>query len=246
MRDGLELAFARPPGARTARLVVDGNNTAWAGFLLKEYLRAHGGGISAWYDSMEANPEHARALGASLAREGFLTTKVRTEGGWETQGLFWEVGPEIAKRQVMALDLSRCVGDTVRVRLESIPCFWNLDQVLLDFSPERPVTVKALSVDQGIDRNGKDVRPLLKKIDGRVLVMETGDFATLSFRTPAVPEGRSRSYLLRSNGWYRVHTSEAGEPDLAVLESVASGPGGASRMAVTRANEALGRMEAAR
>jgi hypothetical protein len=195
---------------------------------------------------METVPERARALGASLAREAFLTVKVGTAGGWERQGLFWEVGPEVAKRQGMVLDLSRCEGDTVRVRLESIPCFWQLDQVALDFSPERPVAVTALSVDRAIGRDGRDVRPLLTDIDGRVLAMETGDFAALAFRTPAVPKGRSRSYLVRSHGWYHVHTSEAGEPDLAVLGSVTGGPGGASRMAVARANQALRRMEAAR
>lgn len=246
IRDGLELAFARPGAARSARLVVDGNNTVWAAHLLKEFLEAHGRTTSAWYDSMEANPERARALGASLAREAFLTVRVKTTEGWERQGLFWEVGPEIVKRQVMVLDLSRCEGDTVRVRLESIPCFWQLDQVALDVSPERPVAVTALPVDRAIDHNGKDVAPRLTAIDGSVLAMETGDFAELVFRTPAIPSGRSRSYLVRSHGWYHVHTVETGEPDLAVLESVSWRPQAASRIAVTHANRAMQLMEAAR
>lgn len=245
VRDGLELTFARPRGARAARLVIDGNNTVWAAQLLERFVQAHGRTTSAWYDSLEAMPERARELGATLAREAFLTVKVRTPEGWEPRGMFWEAGPEIAKRQVIALDLSNIEGDTVRVRLESVPCFWQLDRVALDWSPERPVVVTTLRVDRAIDRDGRNVRPFLTDIDGRALRMEPGDSAELTFRTPAVPRGLSRSYLVRSHGWYRIHTLDAGEPDLALLESVQGPPDAVSRTAVTHANQVLRRMAAA-
>ena len=246
VRDGLELAFPIPREARSARLVIDGNNTVWAAHLLKEYLEAHGRTTSSWYDSLEADPARARAMGAMLEREAFLTAKVWTIDGWVTQGTFWEAGPEIAKRQVMVLELSRCEGDTVRVRLESVPSFWQLDRVVLDVAAERPIEVTTLKLDRAVSRDGKDLRPLLSAIDGRVLRMETGDSEELSFRTPAVPHGRARSYLVRSHGWYRIHTTDAGDPDLALLESVSKRPLGVSKAAVERANQMLQRLEAAR
>jgi hypothetical protein len=245
VRDGLELTFPRPRDARTARLVIDGNNTVWAVHMLGEYLQAHGRTLSSWYDSLEADPARARAVAGGLAREAFLTASVRTRDGWVAQGLFWEAGPEIAKRQVMAIDLSRCAGDTVRVRLESVPCFWQLDRVALDVEAERPIAVNALRLDRAIGRDGKDVRPQLTAIDGSVLQMETGDSAELTFRAAPVPRGKSRSYLVRSHGWYRIHTSGAGDPDTALLESVAGRPLGVSSAAVTRANDMLRRLEEA-
>lgn len=245
VRDGLELTFPRPRDARAARLVIDGNNTVWAVHMLGEYLQAHGRTLSSWYDSLEADPARARAVAGGLAREAFLTASVRTTDGWVAQGMFWEAGPEIAKRQVMALDLSRCEGDTVRIRLESVPCFWQLDRVALDVAAERPVAVNALRLDRAIGRDGKDLRPLLTAIDGSVLRMEPGDSAELTFRAAPVPRGKSRTYLVRSHGWYRIHTTEAGDPDTALLESVAGHPLGVSSAAVTRANDMLRRLEEA-
>jgi hypothetical protein len=245
VRDGLELAFPRPRDARAARLVIDGNNTLWAVHMLEEYLQAHGRTLPSWYDSLEANPARARAVVAGLAREAFLTASVRTTDGWVAQGMFWEAGPEIAKRQVMALDLSRCEGDTVRIRLESVPCFWQLDRVALDVAAERPVAVNVLKLDRAVGHDGKDLRPLLTAIDGNVLRMEPGESAELTFRAAAVPQGKSRSYLVRSHGWYRIHTAETGDPDTALLESVAGQPLGVSSAAVARANHMLRRLEEA-
>ena len=41
--------------------------------------------------------------------------------GWRRQGLYWEAGPEVSKRQVMHLDLRDVGGDEVVVRLEAPP-----------------------------------------------------------------------------------------------------------------------------
>ena len=245
VRDGLELAFPRPRDARTARLVIDGNNTVWAAHMLGEYLNAHGRTLPSWYDSLEADPARARAVGAALAREAFLTASVWTMDGWVTQGMFWEAGPEIAKRQVMAIDLSRCQGDTVRVRLESVACFWQLDRVALDVAVERPIAVNVLRLDRAVSPDGKDLRPRLTAIDGSVLRMEPGDSAELTVRTSAIPKGMSRSYLVRTHGWYRIHTTDAGDPDTALLEGVSGRPLGVSSTAVSRANHMLRRLEEA-
>jgi len=242
LRDGLELSFVRPRGASQARLVVDGNTTEWAAYLTGVFLAAHGRQTAAWYDSMEQDPARARALGEQIAREAFLEVQVRTRSGWERRGLIWDAGPEVMKRQAMALDLSGCEGDTVRIRLESAPCLWRIDQVALDCSPERAFTALELGAVSAVDRNGADVRPLLEGIDGRVYEMETGMHAELRFAVPPVPKGRVRSYVARTHGWYRIHTDETGEPDQALLARVMA-PLGVSRSAVEQTNRALRTLE---
>jgi hypothetical protein len=238
IRDGLELAFARPSTAE-ARLVVDGNNTPWAAHLTQELVAAHGRETKAWFDSLAAYPALARGLGEMMVREAFLSVSVWSGSSWEQQGYIWEAGPEISKRQVFPLDLSRVQGDTVRIRLESAPSFWLIDAVALGAAQNDRVQVHELKLLSGRDQRGADVGPLLRAADGRHYQMENGVSAELRFQVPEAAPGSSRSYLVRSTGWYRIHTAELKTPDIALLQKVLTEPYGASRVAVSRMNDAL-------
>ena len=242
LRDGLQLAFMRPSGAHRAHLVVDANNTPWALHLLTGFITAHGAGTDAWYDSLNAEPALAQALGLRLAGEGFLAASVRPQSGWAPAGLVWEVGPEMARRQVLELDLSSVVGDTVLVRLESAPALWLVDRVAMDFTADGPLTVHELRLISARDRAGNDVAPLISAADGLEYVMEPGDAAEMSFRVPALDTGMDRTFLLRSSGWYRIHVPSAGAPDVAMLDAVMHQPLGVSRTTVAGLNAALARL----
>lgn len=175
LRDGLEVEFVRPPGATRAHLVLDGNSSPWGGQLLYEFVRAHGTATQAWYDSLDAQPALAQAVGMRLAREAFLAAAVRTPAGWMPQGMYWEAGPELVKRQVLDLDLSRVRGDTVVVRLESAPAFWLVDRVALDFTTDRDLAVHELPLVSASDQAGRDVGPLIATADDRYYVLRHGD-----------------------------------------------------------------------
>jgi len=245
LRDGLELAFPRPGGSGTARLVVDGNVTAWAALMMERFVAAHGRATQAWYDSLDRDPQGARRLGEALARQAFLSAAVLVDGRWRPQGLFWDAGPEIAKRQVALLDLRGVVGDTVRVRLESVPSFWLIDRVALDYAAERAIEITEINAASAVGMEGNDVRGLLGTADDRALKLERGDSAQLSFVVPDAPPGKARTYLLRTHGWYRIHAPEVGEPEVALLSALQSDPLGISKAAVARMNAALGALEVA-
>jgi hypothetical protein len=263
-RSALELEFSRPPGATEATLVVHGSNTPWAGWLMQDFIAAHGRDADTWYAAMNADREAARALGEALAREAFLSVSVETAHGWEPRGLVWEVGPEIAKRQALRLDLAGIEGETVRVRLESVPLYWNLDQVGIDFpASSTPTALTAASTPTAsseqstpalpsmrhirivepesarMESDGQDVRALLSEADGIELVLETGDAAVLAFQVPPVPEGMIRSYLIATTGWYRIHSPVSNAPPRAEVARIGTEPGSVSRLSVARLNEAL-------
>jgi hypothetical protein len=242
VRDGLDLAFLRPPGASSARLVLDGHTTPWAATMLSEFVAAHGNATRAWYDSLDAVPALAHGTAAALARNGFLSVAVRQRDGWRSQGLFWEAGPEIVKRQVQPLDLSGVSGDTVHIRLESAPSFWLIDQVAIDFSPPPPppLATTELPVARATDGHGRDVRRVIGAIDGQVLTLEQGDSAIVEFPAPPVPAGRARTYLLRSSGWYRIRSAQVAPPAVALLQQLQAEPYAGSRIAVARLDELLG------
>lgn len=244
IRDGIELAFRRPPGRNSGRLVVDGQNTAWVPAMLSEFVSMHGRATQAWYDSLDSQPARLRQLANMMAREGFLTVSLWTANGWVRQGYVAAPGPELSKRQVQPLDLSSVVGDTVRLRLESAPCFWLLDLVAMDFSPERAMHVDTLRPDRAVDSGGRDVLPLVSAVDGRYWRVETGDAAELRFAAPEVPAGAARSYLVESAGWYRIRAPAVGEPDAALIGRLLNESGAASRYAVGRMNQLLRRLAA--
>jgi hypothetical protein len=241
-RDGLELRFVRPAGAVRARLVIDANNTPWAAALMGRFVAAHGAATQAWYDSLDASPAMARALGAGIARQAFLGVSVRTGERWKPQGLAWEAGPEVSKRQVVLLDLTGVVGDTVIVRLESVPSFWLVDRAAIDFSPERPVTVHELRPEAALGARGRSRLATIARADGVADTLATGDSLLVSIPVPPVPAGAERSYLLRTHGWYRIESPESGPPDLPLLTRVLDGSDGLSRVATARLQEAVARL----
>ncbi len=238
IRDGLVLEFVRPAGVNAGKLVIDGRNTTWASYMLTELIGAHGTATDAWYDSLDTQPRFRQQFASLAARTGFLGVSIHTAAGWEHQGYIWEAGPEIAKRQVFPLDLSRVRGDTVRVRLESAPSFWLIDQVALDYTTSQPFTVQEINATQAIDHAGRDVRHLLAAVDEHELVMETGDYVELQFDLPPVEPGKTRSFVLQSTGWYRVHTSLTAAPQITLLRESVSDRDAGSRISVRRMNEA--------
>ncbi len=239
IRDGLVLTFARHDDRSQARLVIDGRNTPWAAHMVGQLVEAHGSATAAWYDSLNTQPQFLQTFGSMAARTGFLAVSVLTSQGWAHQGYLWEAGPEIVKRQVFPIDLSAVRGDTVRIRLESAPSFWLIDHVALDESAESALEVREVRASRAVDPMGRDVAELLATVDDKEFVMETGDYAFLDFKVPPLQAGKARSFLVRSAGWYRIHTMETEPPDRIMLSRLANERDAASRITVERMNATL-------
>ena len=242
VRDVLDLTFRRPSGD-SVDLVIDARNTVWAAFLVGELVRAQGRGVDAWYASLEADPARAEGLRRYLASEAFLSVSVLTAQGWQAQGLVWEAGPEIAKRQVLPLSLTGVRDSLVRIRIEAPAAFWTIDRVGIDSEPEHRVLIREATVRSARLASGADAAGLLRRQDGRMLSLEPGEDAELVLTVPPVEDGMERSYLLRTHGWYRIHSTESAEPDHDLLAAVFSRPSGVSRTAAARLNDALDRLE---
>jgi hypothetical protein len=240
-RDGIELAFHRPEGASSGTLVLETRNTLWAVHLMGRLVRAWGRDVAQWYDPATSAAVAGR-LAPVLNEEAPLSVLVRVNGVWEQRGQVWEIGPEVAKRVALPLDLSGVPGTQVEIRLESIPNFWMVDYVGLDVAPPSPFSVREIALERAIRNDGRDVRGLLATEDRSYLVMERGEEAELWLRVPPPAPGLSRSYVARTSGWYRIHGAEQAEPDLEFLQAVAA-PRGATTVAIRLANEALARLK---
>jgi len=245
LQDGLEVEFARPAGDGAACLVLDAHDTPWVANLVATYARAHGREEPAWQEDARAHPADARREMARLMADGMLEASIWTEGGWQRLGAFWEAGPEVVKRQVLPIDLTHAAGKTVRVRLSAIPSFWLIDQVALATLSSGSLTATELSLTSASDSTRHDLRTLLADVDGREYLMKTGSNAELKFRVPPVPQGKARTYLARTTGWYRIDCDTTRVPDRALLDRVALDTGSAAHISIEMMNAALRAMAAA-
>jgi hypothetical protein len=103
--------------------------------------------------------------------------------------------------------------------------------------------VREVFAEHAVDQMGTDIASRVRSLDRSYYVMEHGDSAELRFPVPPRVAGRARSYLVRSSGWYRIHTPETLPPDTRILSQVLTQPHGASRIAVARFNDAIRNLE---
>jgi len=238
--DGVELVFPRPPGARAAQLVVDARNTSWVPFVLERTLATYSRAVRAWYDSLLVSPSAARQYRDAVVREAGLRVLIRKGGAWVPAGVVLDPGPEIAKRQVVSVDLTDAEGTVVNVRLESAPSFWMIDHVAMSYDVEPPLAVQELLATAARTPEGNSVLSLVGAADGRAWGFEQGERAELRFPVPPVASGMARSYLVRTTGWYTVHVPDRGDADFASLQRVIGEPGRLAKLSITALNEALG------
>ena len=240
LRDGLELTFSRPSTSDRLQLVIDAQNTHWANTMMQAMVSAYGSLTAKWYDTATSAAASAPMARAQHA-EGFLQVAVWDGSSWRPSGEIWEAGPEVAKRQVLPIDVRGIPGNTIRVRLESAPSFWQIDYVGLGPIVEVPVIARDLPTIAVTAPRVTDALERLSAKDNRFLDMERNDTVWVTVReTAGAPaRGMVRSYLARTSGWYRIHGRDDAAPDMATLMSLADGPHAPARLAVIRMNASL-------
>ncbi|MGH7680440.1 MAG: hypothetical protein ACRENN_00465 [Candidatus Eiseniibacteriota bacterium] len=233
--DGIEVDFPRPADVMNVRLVVNSSPTSWAQETLWAVVQAHGFNREAWLRSVPSDTTEAARLRASVVGDASLRISVWTVGGWEPQGAVMQGSPEMT---ATPLDLSRSIGNTVRVRLEETPGFWRIDRVAIDTSPDPGVLVQEVRPETVRGARERDVRGLLITEDSKVLDVAPADTVALRFEAPLALAGRSRTYFVQTTCWERLIAPATGQPDPAATSRM-SGPGALARFSVQRRNALL-------
>lgn len=236
--EGVDLAFARPAGARAAKLIVRGKNSFWLDYLYGRFQDLFGDGLERWNGKMRAAP---RAKLEAWFREQKLPLSVELKGprGWEEIASLNLPGPMAARDFLVPFALPG--GDApVELRLRCGFLFWELDYAALDFSPDAPVALVPVAPDTAVDQNGKDLRPALASSDGlRYDQPSVGDAASLSFRVPPAPEGMGQSAFLATRGYYDILREAKGRPRTAELKGFRQ-PGALARFSAETMRARIG------
>ena len=223
-RDGMELTFPRSEGD-AGLLTVRAQNTVLAPFVLEKFLQLLGDDLVPWYRQVDDDPELQSDLRSWIVREGTLHVSVWIDGGWERQDILLDVGPHLPKAQVARLDLSEVEGDEVRVRLEGPRGLWTIDHVSLGSDAGAEPVVHHLTPTVAAGPDGRDVRGELAAADERYFTALTGDDVELTFQAPPPPpDGRTRTIMARTSGFYHIWVERSGPARLDLVRRILEEP----------------------
>ena len=230
LRDGLLLEFQKPSGAREAKLVVTGVNTALGSFALELLCTLRGGDILRWYQQLENEPVERAKLIEFMMREGMLHVKVMQNGMWVDQTPLMDVGPMVEKEQIAILDLTNVPGETVRIKLESTTDLWRINHVYMDYSQDAPVEVVKAELSTATDESRNDVADLLRSDDDLYYATIPGQLAHVTFNEVPKKPGMKRWYVVKSKGYYHLWAGGRGEPKDELVDRILTEPLYAARM----------------
>ncbi len=237
LRHDIVITFPKPEHATKAKLVANAATGLWGSHMIREMLELRGHDVDAWYSSIdESSIAHDSLIDWNLREELYLLkVYVEESTGWELAGVLPGGGPFIAEDRVVPLDVSRVVGDRLRLRIRPPAGFWALNSFAVDYSTNQAVVVDTLAPMEAQDQHGRDVLGELVRTDDRYYIMpETGDRAYVTFPAPAPLPEMERTVLLHSRGYYRLHLPVGGEPDQVTLRRLVDLPGAAARFAAER------------
>jgi len=201
--DGIILNFMRPPGAASAKLVVKARNSFWLDYIFTRFHGLFGKEYNCWVEKQEKIPDK-KMKNWNVEQKIPLLVSIERNGKWEFVDFFNVTGPMAAKEDVMAIDLSGILGESVRLKLEYGFKFWEIDYAALDFSGNNQVSKHIANFKSAIDSKKGDVMELMAMSDTLYYVQpEIGDEVNMNFELPE-PVDASRSVILHSKGYYKI------------------------------------------
>jgi hypothetical protein len=235
VRQEIVLTFPKPHGATQGKLIARVATGLWGSHMIREMLDLRGSAVTEWYAAVDTVRAAQDSLRAWNVREELYVLKIDVDesGSWQPRALLPGGGPFISETRVVPLDVSRAVGDSVRLRIRPPSGFWALNSFAMSYPDhERPIAVDTLPPLTARTSDGRDVLPDLAMSDDRYYPMPTtSDRAVVSFRAPPSRPGTERKVFLHTRGYYRLYLDEVAAPDLVTLRRITEEPDAAARMA---------------
>jgi hypothetical protein len=235
VRQEIVMTFPKPKGATRARLVANVATGLWGSGMIKEMLKLRGTDLESWYASMDSDRTQSAALFAWILREELFALKLEVEepDGWKHRGTLPGGGPFIAEDRVVTLDVSQARGDQLRIRIRPPVGFWALNSFAVDYGPDQSPIVKKVHPIKAWNDGNRDLLPELSKTDDAYYDMpNVGDRAWVNFPAPPPRPGMERTVFLHSRGYYRLHLTGSGPPDIVTMGEISSVPDAAARFAI--------------
>jgi hypothetical protein len=225
-RDLVELTFEKPMGATSASLLFNVQNTRWGAVMQKEMLALQGNQLEEWYHLLNTSEAARMELMQLMVREGMLQIKLWNGKNWQPAGFIWEVGPVAPKDVVANIELGNIDANEIKVRLEFPVGFWNINSVQVSYGTTGPSLINELIPQKAVGHNGQDIISQLTNADQNYYTMPNNDYwAEVSFKAPEKRAGYTRTFMVKSNGYYTIHIKAEGNRQDALIEHIRTTPG---------------------
>lgn len=197
----IELTFSVPGDAPNANLVLRLKNTAWGGYVYKDFISNFGHTYGRWVDKNVKQVDNFKQ-DWSRAQGIPLNVEILEESGWTNAGYVDLVGEVDYTTLVVPLTLRSNLKEEIRIRLTAGFKFWELDYAALDYKNLIDPEVRILKPTSAVGNTGKDFSRELDGDDDTFMNhLETGDFTEVSFG-PIESTNEARTLILRSKGYY--------------------------------------------
>ena len=185
-------------------MVIRAKNSNWLDY---SYMAFHDQ-LGNWYERWLKKQEKETAAEIekwSMDQKIPLCVLLDFGGTSQCVDYFNIAGPMAMKDDVLPVDLSEIVGDTVTIRLETGFLFWEIDYVGMDFTLSDNPRPQLLKPNFAMDLDAVDIRPLISVADTSYYNMElVGDEAQIEFPVPDAVPGHDRTVILHSKGYYDI------------------------------------------
>lgn len=195
----LLLKFKKAPGAQKIKLVINGRNSKWAGYVHEKFVSMFGESYSKWRDRQEkADPETLNQWQTDQALP--LMVYVKTKKDWKFVDYFPLIGNTASRDLIMELEVPDTGNDECIIKLETAYRFWDIDYASIDCSNANAITSNVIKASQAIKTDGTDES---KKIYAKdTMYSHLVNEESINFKFTLLPSTMSSSYFLVSGGFY--------------------------------------------
>jgi hypothetical protein len=212
----LTLHFPANMAGKKARLILRANNTAWSGYLYKEFQGLYG---SAYTSMRESQEKMDPSVSQNWVINQSLPLKVYVEnekGEWKTTDYFQMPGNTAKRDMIMEIDIPNTFLQTVKIKLETVYRFWEIDYAALDITEQRGLESSWLTPTKAQVSTGENAIDKISSTDKNYLSLTGQTYLDLQYKN-LTAKNENDTYFLCGTGYYHQSPVNTNNPDVAAL-----------------------------
>jgi hypothetical protein len=210
------LTFKKPEKAKKAKLIVHAGNSNWSGYLYHSFAELFGNGYEKW--KVEKDKSDPKEMEKWQTDQGLpLMVYIERNGKWEFADYFAHTGNTASRDMIMELDLTNTKSSEIKIKLETVYQFWNLDFAGIDFSENNYINSTILNPAKALKADDSDQTRYLNEVDKNYTYLKPEEEMSLEYQPVSSDPNSINSYFLVSTGYYHNLKKYEGPPKVATL-----------------------------
>jgi len=214
------LDFKKPVGVSSGRLVLRARNSAWSGYLMRDFKALFGNQFTAWTAKKDAaNPQEM--IKWQMEQSLPIIVSIEKDNHWVEVDYFSTPGNTAPRDMIMNLDLSGFpLEDHFRIRLQTAYRFWDLDYAGIDYTPIENLRNTWLPAKKMMKSDNESQVQFLQGKDGLYTHLSPKENLDLEFEVqPVKDETEESAFFLVGGGYYHYQKNYEGEPQVGELSA---------------------------